>query len=76
MIKKMILLISLLLFFGNQAKAELSIDITGAHSAPMGVGLPAFSVSGQDKGKAHETARKITEVIESDLSGSGLFKIC
>ena len=75
MIKKMILLISLLLFFGNQAKAELSIDITGAHSAPMGVGLPAFSVSGQDKGEARETARKITEVIESDLSSSGLFKI-
>jgi len=57
------------------AKAELSIDITGARSEPMAVGLPSFSISGVNKGKAQEMAEKIKRVIEGDLSSSGLFRI-
>ena len=76
MIKKIISTLFMLFFsLTGSAKAELSIDITGAHSEPMAIGLPQFSVSGIKKDKAKEMGEKITKVIESDLSGSGLFRI-
>ena len=60
------------LFVPSAPRAELSIDITGAHSEPMATGLPVFSSSGAAAG---EMAGKISRVIESDLESSGLFKI-
>ena len=76
MIKKVVLItVSLFLFCSAPAKAELSIDITGAHSSPMAVGLPSFSASGLKKEKSKEYAKKIARVIESDLESSGLFRI-
>lgn len=76
MIKKIISTFFVLFFsLTGSVRAELSIDITGARSEPMAVGLPKFSVSGIKKDKAEEMGEKITKVIEGDLSGSGLFRI-
>ena len=76
MIKKIVLsFVFLILLCPAAAKAELSIDVTGAHSSPMAVGLPAFSASGLKKDKSSEYAKKIAQVIESDLESSGLFRI-
>ena len=77
MIKKITALVfSLFLFLSEPARAELSIDITGAHSEPMAVGLPDFSFDkGKNKENSQELAQKIIRVIESDLTGSGLFRI-
>ena len=59
-------------FMPFSLRAELSIDITGAHSEPMATGLPVFSAGGE---QAKEMAEKISQVIESDLESSGLFRI-
>lgn len=45
--KKMFLFALLLSLFAPSApRAELSIDITGAHSEPMATGLPVFLPAG------------------------------
>lgn len=64
----------LLFVFGvvPAARAELSIDITGARSEPMKTGLPVFSSNGAAGAKI---AKDMTNVIESDLESSGLFRI-
>ena len=58
------------LLASGSAKAELSIDITGARSEPMAIGLPEFSIGENSaKSDAKKMAQKIARVIEEDLSG-------
>ena len=70
--KKFLTAVFVMLAFAQSAKAELSIDITGARSEPMATALPVFSST---DGKSAEFSRKITGVVQSDLESSGLFRI-
>lgn len=72
MIKRLVVLFAALCMAAGAAKAELSIDITGARSEPMSVALPEFS---SNNAKAKELAEKIGAVIQSDLESSGLFRV-
>ena len=72
MTMKNILTFLLVVLFSVQARAELSIDITGARSEPMATALPVFS--GKNK-MSEYYAKKITDVIQSDLESSGLFRV-
>ncbi len=69
---KKIFLLMLFLIVSTPVCAELSIDITGAHSAPMATGLPVFTFTSP---KAKDFAEKMTKVIQSDLESSGLFGV-
>lgn len=60
------------LFFAVPARAELSIDITGARSEPMAVALPDFAAN-NPQGTA--VAKKIRNIIQNDLESSGLFRV-
>lgn len=66
--KKIIMLVCLL--FSMSVHAELSIDITGAHSEPMAVAMPTFNSDVSLERKVKE----IMGVIRADLESSGLFR--
>ena len=70
--KKFLTAVFLIFAFASSANAELSIDITGARSEPMAVALPVFSSFDR---KSADFSHKITDVIQSDLESSGLFRI-
>lgn len=72
MIRRLVLFVLVAALVPFSAFAELSIDITGARSEPMSLGLPEFS-SNNDEAK--EMGKKIAYVIQSDLESSGLFRI-
>ncbi|MCQ2914753.1 MAG: Tol-Pal system beta propeller repeat protein TolB [Alphaproteobacteria bacterium] len=70
--KTTLILFIMLSLFINKAKAELSIDITGAQSAPMAVALPDFSSNNENTKKISE---KIGSIIQTDLESTGIFRI-
>lgn len=68
---KKLLLIAFAFFaaVAQPARAEVTIDITGAHANPLPIAIPSFSASAEDKG----LAQRITAVLVADLERSGLF---
>ncbi len=55
------------------AQAELRIDVTRGQVNPMPIAIPSFYVSSMDV--SDKLGRDIVEVIKTDLSRSGLFKL-
>ena len=53
-------------------RAELKIDVSGAHSEPTPIALPVFS---GNTSRAADIGKDITEVITADLENSGLFRV-
>ena len=70
--KKFALVLFTLLSFALPARAELSIDVSGAMRDPMPIALPEVIHDGFFIGQQGE---KIRKVIKADLERSGLFEI-
>ncbi|OPZ78415.1 MAG: translocation protein TolB [Alphaproteobacteria bacterium ADurb.Bin438] len=70
--KKIIFYIVFCLSFISQAKAELSLDITGAYSEPMPIAIPEFL--GRNE-KEIALGKNMSEIISNNLKSSGLFRI-
>ena len=70
--KKLALLFVALLGFVMPARAELSIDVSGAMRDPMPIAIPEMISGGFFMGQQGE---KIRKVIKADLERSGLFEI-
>lgn len=69
---RLLLVLSIFLpCFSVKARAELSIDVTGAVSEPLPIALAPFATNNY---KASGLAGKITQVIAADLESSGLFQ--
>ncbi len=71
-IAKTLFFLTILLIFPAQSHAVLKIDITQGSSEPVRIALPDFV--GTDQTSANLGSR-ITEVINNDLSRSGLFTV-
>ena len=69
-----VILLALCLSFSlaPQARAELRIDVSGAHSDPMPIAIPTFLASSD---VAKPVAENITKVVSADLERSGLFSV-
>ncbi len=52
-------------------RAQLHIDVSGAHSEPMPIAVPYF----QNNTAQSDLANQITDVITADLERSGLFRL-
>ncbi len=65
-------LLAVFILFPFEAKAVLKIDITEGNSDPIRVSTPAFSGDNQT---TDSIGNKITGVIDTNLSRSGLFKV-
>lgn len=65
--RKLVYLIMCLVLGALSARAELKIDITGAHFEPMPIAIAEFS--------GEEKARQIRQIIANDLESSGLFRV-
>ncbi len=61
------------LIIATPAQAELRIDVTRGQVNPMPIAIPSFYVSSTDV--SDKLGRDIVEVIKTDLSRSGLFKL-
>lgn len=70
MMKRIFLL--LLFMFSFPVNAALHIDVTGAQSEPIPLAIPQLSSQTSEQ---KDIAKKITQVIISDLEGTGLFRV-
>lgn len=66
-----ILLMLALFLWPTLTRAELRIDVSGAHSQPMPIAIPYFDNQSLDT----DLGQKITDVITDDLERSGLFRL-
>ena len=61
----------------GQAPPALEVSVTGGVSAPMPIAIPAMptnAVISTPAGTTDDLGRKLSEIITSDLKGSGLFQ--
>ncbi|MCQ2741664.1 MAG: Tol-Pal system protein TolB, partial [Alphaproteobacteria bacterium] len=70
--KKFVFVLLAVLGFTIPAKAELSIDVSGAMRDPMPIAIPEMIHDGFFVG---QQGNKIREVIKADLERSGLFQV-
>jgi TolB protein len=70
--KKYWLAMSVLILMGSQAQAIVSIDITRGNVDPLPIALPEFFA--KDGGDGQRMGLQLTDVIQQDLEGSGLFR--
>ena len=72
MLKKILSVLALLVFFIMPARAELKVDIIAGATEPTSIAVLKFEV---EDGARTKDAALIREVVEADLKRTGLFRI-